>query len=465
MAVSPHPLKAESLLQKQNDKKMTYVILHAYKIFGLLISTLIFFGQFQERHQLPFNRASFAAVLYMITLYKQEKVTGGYSIGQLRISSIVFSKWLSLLIAQVLAFAVEYHLYHSLLLPSHLISVSLSALFALIWAYYGNKLALILIRPLKTIVVYDKNHVWDMQRINYPFPKQLEVIGKYDITHGLDSISEHAEGAEVLYLYKIPSELRDNLLKFATSKGLHIYIQPKLGDLILNSTKQSNIFNLPVLRHNSRDSMSVYNIGKRAFDILGSLFVLIATFPVFIAVMILIKIDDRGPAFYIQTRLTKDRKEFKLIKFRSMRTNAEADGVARLASKEDSRITRVGKWLRKTRLDELPQFINVLKGEMSIVGPRPERPEIAEQYEKDLPEFGLRLITKAGITGYAQIYGKYNTEPYDKLQMDLMYILNQSFWVDIKLSLMTLSVVLAKDATEGVDAGNVTAVKHDETQR
>jgi lipopolysaccharide/colanic/teichoic acid biosynthesis glycosyltransferase len=163
--------------------------------------------------------------------------------------------------------------------------------------------------------------------------------------------------------------------------------------------------------------------------------------------------------------LTKDRKEFKLIKFRSMRTNAEADGVARLASKEDSRITRVGKWLRKTRLDELPQFINVLKGEMSIVGPRPERPEIAEQYEKDLPEFGLRLITKAGITGYAQIYGKYNTEPYDKLQMDLMYILNQSFWEDIKLSLMTLSLVLAKDATEGVDAGNVTAVKHDETQR
>ena len=265
--------------------------------FGLLISTLIFFWQFQERHQLPFNRASFAAVLYMITLYKQEKGTGGYSIGQLRISSIVFSKWLSLLIAQVLAFAVEYHLYHSLLLPSHLISVFLSALFALIWAYYGNKLALTLIRPLKTIVVYDKNHVWDMQRINYPFPKQLEVIGKYDITHGLDSISEHAEGAEVLYLYKIPSELRDNLLKFATSKGLHIYIQPKLGDLILNSTKQSNIFNLPVLRHNSRDSMSVYNIGKRAFDILGSLFILIATFPVFIAVMILIKIDDRGPIF------------------------------------------------------------------------------------------------------------------------------------------------------------------------
>ena len=144
-----------------------------------------------------------------------------------------------------------------------------------------------------------------------------------------------------------------------------------------------------------------------------------------------------------------------------MSIDAEIDGVPRLASKDDPRVTRVGKWLRKTRIDELPQFINVLKGEMSIVGPRPERPEIAAQYEEVLPEFALRLITKAGITGYAQIYGKYNTEPYDKLQMDLMYILNRSLWEDAKLILMTLSLVLAKGSTEGVDAENVTAIKRD----
>ncbi|MDI9520812.1 MAG: sugar transferase [Bacillota bacterium] len=288
------------------------------------------------------------------------------------------------------------------------------------------------------------------------------MIGKYDITHGIDKISEYAKDADVLYLYKIPSAMRNDLLKFAASKGLYAYIQPKLGDLILNSTEQSSIFNLPVLRYNSRDSMSVYRIEKRIFDVLGSTLMLIATIPVFIVVTILIKLDDGGSVFYTQTRFTKDRKEFKLIKFRSMRTNAEADGVARLASKDDPRITRVGNWLRKTRLDELPQFINVLKGEMSIVGPRPERPEIAIQYEESLPEFSLRLLTKAGITGYAQIYGKYNTEPYDKLQMDLMYILNQSLWEDFKLTLLTLSVLLSKESTEGIEKGNVTAAKHHE---
>ncbi|MGN1118121.1 MAG: sugar transferase, partial [Acutalibacteraceae bacterium] len=158
-----------------------------------------------------------------------------------------------------------------------------------------------------------------------------------------------------------------------------------------------------------------------------------------------------------QTRLTLNGREFKVLKFRSMRTDAEKDGVARLASEDDDRITPVGKIIRKFRIDEIPQIFNILGGSMSIVGPRPERPEIAAKYEKEMPEFALRLQVKAGLTGYAQTYGKYNTPPYDKVQMDLIYVATQSFMVDLKIILMTIKVLFMKESTEGVSDGSITA--------
>ena len=151
--------------------------------------------------------------------------------------------------------------------------------------------------------------------------------------------------------------------------------------------------------------------------------------------------SDGGPAFYKQVRLTKDGKQFEILKFRSMRVDAEKDGVARLSTGDkDDRITKVGHIIRACRLDELPQLLNILKGDLSIVGPRPERPEIAAQYCEEMPEFALRLQAKAGLTGYAQVYGKYNTTPYDKLQMDLMYIAHPSLIEDLKIMLATVKI-------------------------
>ena len=164
----------------------------------------------------------------------------------------------------------------------------------------------------------------------------------------------------------------------------------------------------------------------------------------------MIKATDRGPVFYKQVRLTKDRKEFMIYKFRTMIQDAEKDGHARLAANDDDRILPVGKFLRATRLDELPQLINILKGEMSLVGPRPERPELAAEIEKELPEFAYRLKVKSGLTGYAQIYGKYNTTAYDKLKLDLTYIRNYSFFLDLKLMIMTPKIMLMKESSEGV---------------
>lgn len=181
--------------------------------------------------------------------------------------------------------------------------------------------------------------------------------------------------------------------------------------------------------------------------------------PIFLITAIAIKVTDNGPVFYKQIRLTKDGKEFGILKFRSMRVDAEKDGVARLSSGEnDDRITPVGKIIRACRVDELPQLINILKGDLSIVGPRPERPEIAAQYCEEMPEFSLRLQAKAGLTGYAQVYGKYNTTPYDKLTMDLMYIAHPSIVEDLKIMFATVKILFMPESTEGVAEGHTTAM-------
>ena len=168
--------------------------------------------------------------------------------------------------------------------------------------------------------------------------------------------------------------------------------------------------------------------------------------------------EDHGPVFYRQVRLTKNGREFKILKFRSMTVNAEKDGIARLAGKNDSRITKVGRFIRACRIDELPQLFNILMGDMSIVGPRPERPEIAKQYEETLPEFSLRLQVKAGLTGLAQVYGRYNTEPYYKLQMDLLYINEMSMLKDLQLILATIQILFMKESTQGIAQGQETAL-------
>ena len=194
-------------------------------------------------------------------------------------------------------------------------------------------------------------------------------------------------------------------------------------------------------------------------DIALSLAALVILSPLMLVTAAAIKLYDGGPVFYKQIRLTKDRKEFYVYKFRSMRVDAEKDGVARLASQGDDRITPVGKVIRSLRIDELPQLLCILMGTMTIVGPRPERPEIAEQYEKEMPEFALRLQAKAGLTGYAQVYGKYNTSPYNKLQMDLQYIGSMGLVTDLKIIFATIKVLFVPESTEGVAQGQTTARK------
>lgn len=202
---------------------------------------------------------------------------------------------------------------------------------------------------------------------------------------------------------------------------------------------------------------------KRALDLFLAVPMLIALSPVMLIVSLVIKLYDGGRVFYKQVRCTEGGREFEIVKFRSMVENAESDGVAKLASVGDARITPFGKFIRATRIDELPQLFNVIRGEMSFVGPRPERPEIIREYMESMPEFEFRMRVKAGLTGFAQIYGKYNTIPYDKLKLDLFYIENYSLWLDIKLFLMTVKIVLKREAAEGIRDTQVTAEKEKDT--
>ena len=267
---------------------------------------------------------------------------------------------------------------------------------------------------------------------------------------------------DVVFLGGIHSHERNKILKYCVEHDIDVFVLPRVGDLMMDAARPTHMFHLSVLKVGRSMASPEYLFVKRAMDIVLSLIALLITSPLFLVISAAIKATDGGPVFYKQCRLTKDGRRFDIIKFRSMKVDAEKDGVARLSTGEtDDRITPVGRVIRKFRLDELPQLINILKGDLSICGPRPERPEIAAQYCETLPEFALRLQVKAGLTGYAQVYGKYNTSPYDKLQMDLMYIAHQGILEDLKLMLATVKVLFIPESTEGITEGETTAMGQD----
>ena len=265
---------------------------------------------------------------------------------------------------------------------------------------------------------------------------------------------------ETVFLSDVRSSDRNKILKYCVEQDIEVYMTPRIGDTIMNGARQVHMFHLPMLQVGRYHPSPLYLLFKRIFDIVLSVLALVILSPVFLVTVAAIYVEDGGPVFYTQERLTKNGRIFRIHKFRSMRVDAERDGVARLSSGEhDDRITSVGRFIRRTRIDELPQLFDILVGNLSVVGPRPERPEIAEQYEEVMPEFRLRLQTKAGLTGYAQVYGKYNTRPYDKLRMDLMYIANPSIIEDLRICLATVKILFLPESTEGIAEGQSTAME------
>ena len=267
---------------------------------------------------------------------------------------------------------------------------------------------------------------------------------------------------DAIVINDVPAESRNDILKFCYQIGKRAYIAPKLSDIVLRGASDSNFFDTPLLLIKGGGLSPMQKIIKRFLDILVSAVFLLLTLPITLLVAVAIKLEDGGPVFYKQTRITKDHKRFNILKFRSMIVDAEKPGIAIPATGKDPRITKIGRITRATRIDELPQLINILKGDMSLVGPRPERVEHVDAYTKQIKEFSFRERVKGGLTGYAQIYGKYNTTPYDKLRLDLMYIENYSLILDLKLILMTLQIMLRRESTEGFEKQKELQEKKDE---
>lgn len=333
-----------------------------------------------------------------------------------------------------------------------------------IWSLSVRNLYFKVYPPRRTVVIYDARHGLEELVEEYGLDLKFDIQATISVKEYFESMEAHMQGIDSVFLCGIHSHERNMILKYCVREGIEVYVIPRIGDVLMSGAKRVHMLHLPILQVNRYNPSIEYVAIKRFMDIVVSGVFLIIFSPVMFVTAIAIKMCDKGPVFYKQCRLTKDGKQFQVLKFRSMAIDAEKDGIARLSTGEnDDRITPVGRVIRKVRIDELPQLINILKGEMAIVGPRPERPEIAAQYEKDLPEFALRLQAKAGLTGYAQVYGKYNTTPYDKLQMDLMYIAKPSLLEDLRIIFATIKILFLSNSTEGIEKGKVTAetkVKH-----
>jgi exopolysaccharide biosynthesis polyprenyl glycosylphosphotransferase len=280
---------------------------------------------------------------------------------------------------------------------------------------------------------------------------------KYNITglisaeKGYDAIIQKIPQYDAVILNDVAAPLRNDILKFCYRYRVRTYVAPKLTDIMIRGAKNISLFDTPLLLVKGTGLTPAQRVGKRLMDIVLCSIAMIVAAPVMAVVAVAIKLEDGGPVFFKQKRATYDGQTFDILKFRSMIVDAEKYGHSIPATEKDPRITKVGNFIRATRIDELPQLLNIIKGDMSIVGPRPERVEHMEKYGADIPEFDFRTKVKGGLTGYAQIYGKYNTSAYDKLRLDLMYIENYSILLDIKLILLTLRIILKKESTEGFE--------------
>ena len=255
----------------------------------------------------------------------------------------------------------------------------------------------------------------------------------------------------------------EEIVALCEKSGVHTKFIPDYNKIIPTKPYTEDILGLPVINIRYVPLNNTFNaLVKRAMDIVGSIVGIIVTSPLMLLMCLIIKLTSPGPLIYKQERVGLHNQTFWMYKFRSMEVQPESEEKKAWTVKNDPRVTPIGKFMRHTSIDELPQLFNILKGDMSLVGPRPERPQIAAEYREYMPEFDYRLKVKGGLTGFAQIYGKYNTTPYDKLKLDLMYIENYSFRLDLKLIFMTVKILFMKESTEGVAEGQTTAALEEE---
>ncbi|MBQ8877659.1 MAG: exopolysaccharide biosynthesis polyprenyl glycosylphosphotransferase [Lachnospiraceae bacterium] len=399
--------------------------------------------------------------IYFVLLFFFFHTYGGLKVGYLKPMEIFFSQFFSLLFVNIITYLQISLMNNWLVQPEYFVGAMLvQLLIAAVWIAICNLLYRKVFPPRKMLLIYGERSIDDILRKFASRKDKYNIVKCLNISEGIDKIEQEiSDKYGAVVLWDIPTADRNKLLKFCYGRSMRVYMMPKIPDVLVQGSDQLHLFDTPILLTREYALTVEQRITKRLIDIVCALILVILTSPIMLITAICIKCYDKGPVLYKQVRCTMGGKEFWIMKFRSMRVDAEKDGVARLASKNDNRITPIGKFIRAVRIDELPQLFNILSGDMSFIGPRPERPEIIKQYVEEMPEFVFRMKVKAGLAGYAQVYGKYNTTPYDKLKLDLSYIENYSVWLDIKLMLLTLKILIQAESTEGVESSQVTAMK------
>jgi exopolysaccharide biosynthesis polyprenyl glycosylphosphotransferase len=407
----------------------------------------VWFNHYSQTIFLPFYRRGnwMLIAIYVIITYLFFKVFECFKIGHLKRTDLIYSQFIASIVVNVFMYAVICLIGRVWMdvRPMAILTVA-DMLLLIIWTFFTNRIFGAIFPPRNLLIIYGDKKAEKL------VSKMSAREDKYIITNSIseytdfDKIIAEVQNYDGVILSELSPQFENKIIKVLFAKGIRTYISPKISDIILRGAENIRLFDTPLLLCRNYGLTFEQRLSKRIFDIIFSLICIAILLIPMIIVGFCIFITDFGSPFYVQKRLTEGGKVFGCIKFRSMIKNAESKTGAILSEKDDPRITPIGKFIRKIRLDEVPQFFNILVGDMSVIGPRPERPEIAAEYEKDMQEWSFRLKVKAGLSGYSQVVGLYDTTPYDKLRMDLIYIENYSFVLDLQILLMTARTVLMR---------------------
>ena len=402
-----------------------------YKILGGLFSVLTFF------------------IIYtaLCSVYK------AFRIASTNIGEIIFSQVISFAAGDLFLYVEAILVYNQYVsfIPG-LVIIILQVIGSAVIVTYAKRYFMLHVEPQNTLIIYGNRHTPQETK---NFEKRLQ--SKYGhLFHTVcietEDISRHTflsllQGCSTVVLFDTRPENRLRFMKICIDLKKNFYYTAQLADVLALGCEPKHLLDTPLMKYEYVYNSNRKQVVKRLMDVIFSVFFLILFSPVMLVTAVCILIEDGPPVLFRQKRYTKDKEIFTILKFRSMVKDAEKHGTTP-SSANDPRVTKVGRFIRKYRIDEIPQFFNVLRGDMSFVGPRPESVDMVEHYMQELPEWRFRMVVKAGLTGYAQVFGKYNTSAEDKLLLDLMYIENQSTLQDFKIALLTIRTMFQPERAE-----------------
>ena len=398
------------------------------------------------------NKGNYVVILSFVLLFTVfSSLYGAFKIGISRIHEIIYSFSLATVFTNAVMYLELSLIARELVaIPPILIGIAYQIIVVAICSFCANTIYFKLYPPRRVVAIFgDDISGFELIKKMGKISERFQIERGLNVnTTDLEEIKRQIDKCEAVVICGIDKNLQKKIISYCYTHEKRTYLLPDVTDIIISNSYNIQISDTPVLMSRNRGLTLEQRILKRTMDLIISAVAIIITSPIMLICAIAIKLDDGGPILFKQNRITINGKIFNVLKFRSMIVDADKDGAKKAVS-DDERITRVGKIIRACRMDELPQLFNILRGDMSLVGPRPERIENVYEYSQKYPEFELRHRVKGGLTGFAQLYGKYNTSPEDKLHMDLIYVETYSLLLDIKLLILTFKVLFMRESTEG----------------